>query len=100
MVKKVNFNSAVAGAALDLVIFDIEGVQVSAGPFSIKYKNNIDDGSLDVLYSIGGPNGASYKITYSCMSDGETKTDPAKPSPIDGKIQHFGGDTVKLTILL
>ncbi|GAA4326085.1 hypothetical protein GCM10023149_28700 [Mucilaginibacter gynuensis] len=100
MANHVKFESKVEGAAIDLVIFDIEGVQVSAGPLSIKYEKDINDGTLNVDYKIGGPNGASFKIKYSCTSDGQPKTDLQKPSPITGSIAENGGVIVTIKIPL
>lgn len=98
MPKNVIFNLSVSGA--DAVIVTIQGVQVSPGPLSCHFVKTMNDNVLNVEIDISAPTGTSYTITYSCTSDGISKSDPGKSSPINGTIQHFNGKTERLTIPL
>ncbi|MFS2185649.1 hypothetical protein ACCC92_03185 [Mucilaginibacter sp. Mucisp84] len=101
MPKHVKFDSTVNCPPITLLVVTINGEEISRGGTVVtKYEKDVSTGTLIVEYDIAAPNGSGYTITYTCTSDGVAKSDPAKASPVTGKVTEFNGKIEILNIPL
>ena len=95
--KTVKFDSTVTSpGAIDDLEIQIQGNDVPSPGGVVSYRANLTDTQLTVVYEISALNGTGYTITYTCTSDGASKSDPANPSPIKGTITS--NDYIEITL--
>jgi len=100
MTKHVKFTSTVNCPSITLLIVKVNGAVVSTGTMTTSFEKDLNSPSLRIEYDIAASNGSGYSITYACTSDGAPKQDPAKPSPVTGKVSEFNGKIELLDIAL
>jgi len=102
MKRKVIFKSTVKGDIIDVEAFannHTVNVNLNKGEYSSEFLGKISEGrTFNVQFRIHGLNGTSYSIAYFCAADNEKKSDPDKPSPIEGTIASGNYQSEELNI--
>jgi hypothetical protein len=98
----VSFEFTVKGNIQLLEVF-AQGFPVShrpeQGARKGKLTGTIDPGKkLEMTFRVHAPNFTDYSIEYTCTGNGQNKEDPAKKSPVKGRVKAANRDVTTITI--